>query len=107
MAEVLDRVGAALRHKHGDDPIPSDEIVAEVEQIRGQNPGDGCPADACYNLWKKGNTFSPPMFLFLARGKYLYVGREFKYTGPVLHFPKGEAPRQVGYCIDGRYFPLK
>src|SRR5262245_26792711 len=97
MVEVLDRVGAALRMLYGDEPIPSARIREEVERIRGQRPGAGCPSDLCYNVMKDGMQFpNDPMFVQVRRGLYRYVGRHHPYTGPVVHSPQGGEPHQVG-----------
>ena len=103
MVDVLNRVGAALQSECGDEPIPSARIREEVERIRGQKPGAGCPSDLCYNVMKDGMRFpNDPMFVQIGRGKYLYVGLNHSYTGPVMHSPQGGTSHQVGEWVAGR-----
>jgi len=102
MVEVLDRVGAALRAEYGNAPIPSARIREEVERARGQKPGAGCPSDLCYNIRKDGMKFpNDPMFIQVERGLYQYVGRNYPYSGPIMHTPQGGKKRQVGEWVGG------
>lgn len=45
------------------------------------------PSDYCYNRTNNGNEKQPHYFLWLSRGKYQYVGKDYVYNGEVEHKP--------------------
>lgn len=48
------------------------------------------PSDYCYNRKNNGINYDkqPHYFLYLGRNKYKYVGKEYVYTGEVVHNPR-------------------
>ena len=53
---------------------------------------EGCyiPSDYCYNRKNKGIIYSkqPHYFLYLSRGKYKYVGKDYPYNEEIEENPK-------------------
>jgi hypothetical protein len=52
-----------------------------------------------YNRWNKGTPRPQPFFEYLGKSKYKYIGppEESKYSGRLVHNPKGSKPEyQVG-----------
>ncbi len=70
-------------------------------------PGSVIPSDYCYNRLNNGITLKKPiLFEFLGGGRYLCLGENFCYNGPVFHRPRGSSNDEiVGQCIDGERIP--
>lgn len=102
MVEVAARIGARLQAQYGNEPIPVGVIREAVEQEWGSNPGKGLPSEHCYNRYKGDRFPNTPMFEWVGDGLYRFVGIDARYTGAVMHYPKGGAARQVGEWVDGQ-----
>jgi len=66
------------------------------------------PSDYCYNRTNHGRKFSSETRLlkYLDRNEYEYLGKNYKYSGPVYHKEKNSAEEQkVGEWFDGVYKP--
>lgn len=67
-------------------------------------------SDYCYNRFNNGINFeqNPHFFLYLKRGHYKYVGKNYNYTGPVYHKPAGSKfDVEIGKCVNGKYIFTK
>jgi hypothetical protein len=103
VVEVLERVGRRLQMERGDEPIPRAELQSQVAQECGCAPESVMPSDHCYNRTNDGIRLNnTPMFIHEDHGRYRFVGRGYPYTGPLMHYPKGQPPRQVGQWMAGK-----
>lgn len=66
-------------------------------------PGSVLPSDYCYNRVNSGiNLNKPTLFEFLGEGRYLCLGENYCYNGPIYHRPRGsDRDEIVGQCVDG------
>lgn len=84
------------------------EIINGVHETYGAKEGSIIPSDYCYNITNKdpqshienGHPRIPEHLE--KRGKYKYLGENYKYNGYVIH--KGII---VGEWIDGKYFDFR
>lgn len=77
------------------------DIKQMVNDAFGTNPNSVIPSDCCYNITNNGiKNYRDYLHIFeqLARGRYKYLGPNYKYSGPVLN--KGTV---VGKWEDGLY----
>jgi len=61
------------------------------------------PSAYSYNRWNIGMVDIFPMFEWLERGKFKYLGPNYNFNGPILHFPhnKKGLEFEIGYWNDG------
>ena len=61
------------------------------------------PSAYSYNRWNKGMVSVFPLFEWLERGKFKYLGPHNNFNGPILHFPQNKKGLEfeIGYWIDG------
>ena len=84
---------------------------SELQNIMWQRfnvpSGSVIPSDYCYNRLNNGITLKKPtLFEFLGGGKYLCLGENYCYNGPIFHRPRGAIGDEiVGQCIDGERIP--
>ncbi|MBX9628707.1 MAG: hypothetical protein K2X82_33240 [Gemmataceae bacterium] len=98
MAEALDQAGQELRAADGDE-ITFDRLKQLAAELCGCDVESIRPSDFCYNRTNKaiklaaGGSRRPPydrpVFLWVRRGVYKYVGHDFRYHGEVAHEPRG------------------
>jgi hypothetical protein len=106
----MDHVGRGLQQRYGSAPIPRIEIVEEVAKECGCARESVIPSDHCYDRTHEGIRLeNEPMFVHVGQprsGLYRFLGRNYPYTGPLFHYPKGGSPQQVGEWVSGqlRYF---
>ena len=100
---ALERIGRELREVHGENPIPRDEIVRRVAEACDCARGSVIPSDYCYDRINDGVRPAEhvPMFERIGRGLYKFLGRNYPYDGPLIHYPKDGPPRQVGQWVKG------
>lgn len=69
-------------------------------------PGCVIPSDYCYNISNDGIDFEKWLHLFKhrSRGRYIYLGENCKFTGEVMHHPKGGVEYPCGEWKDGVYY---
>ncbi len=102
IAETLDEVGRHIQKKYGDESIPRSIIEGELEIKGNYAPGSVHISDYCYNLINKASySFVFPLFVRIERGKYRYIGPNYKYTGPIYWTPSGGIEKQVGMWESG------
>jgi hypothetical protein len=78
------------------------EIRHALAQQFGTNPASVFPSDYCYNLWNKGRSARPPLFISVGSAEYRYVGPSFPYTGLVFWRPKDASSEEiVGEWVNG------
>ena len=79
------------------------DMVSEVYQI---NKNSFLPADFCYNRTNEGIDFEKHTHLFerLDDGRYLVLGEDYPYSGPVYYKRRGETEDSVhGIWTNGLY----
>ena len=102
MAKIINEAAARLQSQYGEEGIPADVLGREAECLGGYGRDSVVPSDFCYNVVNRApGSFTHPVLLRVARGRYKYVGPGYTYTGPVLWRPKQGGERQVGSWIDG------
>ncbi len=81
------------------------DIIRLVYTQYGVSKGSIIPSDYCYNLVNKDKLCNPALlefniFEYIDAKKYLYIGKKYKYSGPI--FRKIDSTYQeVGKWIDG------
>ena len=78
----------------------------EFKILCGDTKDSYIPSDYCYNRCNNGINFekNPHFFLYITKGQYKYVGKNFNYNGPVFHRPKGsKVDIEIGECKNGKY----
>lgn len=81
------------------------EIKEQLHSKFGTNSSSVILADYCYNRYNDGIAFDKHLFEYRGRGKYLYFGESFPYTGFIWHKPFGEKKEKiVGEWIKGQSF---
>lgn len=89
------------------------EIIEAVHQKYNTNRSSIIPSGYCYNITNLGKQISHAMDLFcifeyVGRNTYKYLGKNYPYTGPVYHKPKGSRKEYlVGYWKNGVFEPKK
>jgi hypothetical protein len=102
VARIVDRAGKNLKLRFGEEPLTAEHIQREVERLGGFAKGAIIPADYCYNRINKApNAFRYPVFERVERGKFIYLGPHYNYTGPIFWKPRGAPERQVGEWRSG------
>ena len=103
MLDAIHQVCTRWKQEHGDEPIPASWIREQVEDLRQQKPGAGLPADGCYNrVNAPTERDNKPVFEYVARGLYRYLGPNYRYTGFILHCDKNGQERIIGRWEDGQ-----
>lgn len=103
MAQTVNEAAAQLHPQYGDDGIPLDVLMREIERIGGYARDSVIPSDYCYNVINKVEfSFRHPVLVRVGRGRYKYIGPDHAYDGPIMWKPKQEAERQVGSWSDGK-----
>ena len=61
------------------------------------------PSAYSYNRWNKGMASIFPLFEWLERGKFKYLGPNYNFNGPILHFPQNKKgfEFEIGYWNNG------
>jgi hypothetical protein len=101
-ARSVDQAGKNLQLRPGEELLTTENIEREIERL-GTASGDNVrPTDYCYNrINKDPRSCRHPVFEWVERGKFRYLGPDYNYTGPVLWKPRGEAERQIGEWKSG------
>lgn len=62
----------------------------ELSRTYKRSDGSYIPSDYCYNRENKGINYDkqPHYFLFLGKGQYRYVGKNYNFTGNVESNPR-------------------
>ena len=98
MEELIEQCNAEFQEGE----IYSSAIIAAFlstcENARYENP-----AAYTYNRWNRGMAEIFPLFEWLQRGEYRYLGWGYAYTGQIYHYPQGELARVIGEYIEGQY----
>jgi hypothetical protein len=99
-AQVVNEAGSNLQAQLGD-VLPKQDIDREIVRLGRYTAGGIPPADYCYNLINRAPlSFRYPVFEWVERGRYRYLGPNYPYTGPIFWRPAG-GERQVGEWKDG------
>ena len=98
-AETINEAGKKLQAQRGDVVIETKDIDQEVCQLASYHNHSVPPSDYSYNLINKASSsFRFPLFEWLERGKYKYLGPGFRCTSPILW--KG---KKVGEMKNGEH----
>jgi hypothetical protein len=98
-ASTIDRAARNLIDLHGESPLKTADIKAEICRISDYGDNSIPPSDHCYNLINKGLTsFRFHIFEWLSFGYYCYLGPGYKYSGSI--FWKGKV---FGKWDEGKY----
>jgi hypothetical protein len=83
----MERAGPELEKRYGDS-IPRGVIVKRVAELCDCCESSVLPSDHCYNRVNYDPKSGPkknPLFLWQRKGVYKFVGRGYRYDGPVVH----------------------
>ena len=61
------------------------------------------PAAYTYNRWNRGMAEIFPLFEWLQRGEYRYLGWDYAYSGHIYHYPQGEVHYTIGEYSNGSF----
>lgn len=101
-AQVVNKAGKYLQMQLGEELITAEDISQEIVRVSEFARGSLLPADYCYNRINKAPySFRFPVFQWVERGKYRYLGPGYDYTGPILWKPRGKPERKVGEWKSG------
>ena len=103
-AQIVNEAGRNLQAKFGEKLLTTSAIKQEIVRLgEGEyKPGSIQPQDYCFNLINKAPySFCYPMFEWVERGRYRYLGPDHPYTGPIFWRPVRGRERQVGEWKDG------
>ncbi len=89
LPDAIDRAGQRLQKLNGEEPIRREAIIKEVLSRGAWERDSVIPSDYCYDRTNKGARLPKwRVFLHVGTGKYRYVGRDYKYLGPVAGHPR-------------------
>ncbi len=79
------------------------EIVNKIQNLFPDTPDSSItPQDACYNIVNIGRS-EEPLFEWIKRNKYKYLGRNYPYNGDITHKSKDSGTiEKVGYWSNGK-----
>lgn len=102
-AQVINESGSRLHARYDDGPIPGSIIRREAERLGDYARDSVLPSDYCYNRINTA-AFSGmyPVFEYLGRNSYRYLGPGYPYTGTIMWKPVGQEEREVGRWIEGK-----
>ena len=86
--------------------MDKDQLYAMVSEVYQINKNSFLPADFCYNRTNEGIDFEKHTHLFerLDDGRYLVLGEDYPYSGPVYYRRRGETEDSVrGIWTNGLY----
>ena len=61
------------------------------------------PCNYTYNRWTYGAHRPLPLFEWLERGLYLYLGPQYPFTGDVFYIAQGQEEVFAGYWVEGKF----
>lgn len=86
--------------------VSAAEVKALLTSQYGANPTSVIPSDYAYNRWNSRT--KSPLFIWLNRGEYQYVGPEFAFTGLEFTFPSGTTDATISAeWLEGRRTPAQ
>ena len=101
IAATLEEIGENLKTIFKDQPIPKYAIDKELK-LKGYSLGSILASDYCYNLINKASySCVYPLFEWVKKGNYYYLGPNYKYNGDIYWKPKGSKIQKVGFWKDG------
>jgi hypothetical protein len=101
-AQIVNKAGKNLQAQLGKELLKAKDIQQEIVCLGGFARDSVLPSDYCYNRINRARySFCYPVFKWVERGKYRYLGPNYDYTGPILWKPTGGPERQVGEWKSG------
>ena len=91
--EIINQAAKNLIERFHDEPLQAAAINDEIERIGRYKWNSVPPSDYCYNIVNVGSRpFKYAVFEWVGRGRYKYLGPNYKYTGPIFwkNEPVGE-----------------
>lgn len=72
------------------DEISTNAFKTQLSKKYGRQKSCYIPSDYCHNRTNYGINYDtqPHYFLYIKRGLYQYVGKDYSYTGEIEHKPK-------------------
>lgn len=106
VARSVDQAGRNLHERFHGVPIATEQFREEVAKTSDYNPSGILITDYCYSLINEAPySFCFPLFEFLERGTYRYLGANQAYNGLITWKPTGgNGPLTVGRWENGRCF---
>ena len=102
VARHVNQAGKNLKRRFGEKLLRTEDIEREVRSLGGYARGNVLPTDYCYNRINKAPvSFCYPVFEWVERGRFRYLGPHCNYTGPILWKPRGAPERIVGEWKSG------
>lgn len=103
---ISEKIEESMAGYNDTDILTTAEIIEKVFRKYGVNKDSIFPSDYCYNRTNNGIDFESSVHLFeyLRRGKYRYLGRNYKYNGDVIHQKKGVSTKDehiIGRWTEG------
>ncbi len=102
---ILDKVQASFANVRRGEEMSRSEIVQLVLAKHDVNKGSIIPSDYCYNLVNLDKLNNPSLlefnlFEYIEPSRYIYLGRNQKYSGPILRKINSDY-KQVGQWTNG------
>jgi hypothetical protein len=98
-ARIVNEAGRNLQAQSGEELLKAKDIQQEIVRLGGFARGSVLPSDYCYNRINKAPySFCYPVFEWVERGKYRYLGPNYDYTGPILWKGKQIGEWKCGAC---------
>lgn len=103
----MDKILMIAENEFEEGVIYKRKEIEEVFKNKGiENPRN--ITSMTYNRWNKGmsNAHLTPIFEYMERNKYRYIGPSAAYTGDIYHDPKGKdsIAYKIGSWLNGRVF---
>ena len=102
---ILEIIQASFANVRRGEEMNRSEIVQLVLAKHDVNKGSIIPSDYCYNLVNLDKLNNPSLlefnlFEYIEPSRYIYLGRNQKYSGPILH-KINSTYKEVGRWTDG------
>jgi hypothetical protein len=70
--------------------ITTKQFKKNLSISNNRSEGSYIPSDYCYNRTNKGINYEtqPHYFLYVKRGLYKYVGKDYQFNGIIVHEPR-------------------
>lgn len=103
MARLVNEAAKRLHEEYGEEGIPSDVLMREVERLGGYARNSVLPSDYCYNRINRASfSCKHPVLEHIRPGRYKYLGPQADFTGPIYWKPKQGQEQRAGYWDNGK-----
>ena len=89
-SKIIEEIEEFLSSMPKDYVFSTSWFKTEMSKQYKRSAGSYIPSDYCYNRENKGINYDrqPHYFLFLGKGQYKYVGKNYNFTGNVESNPR-------------------